>query len=120
MAESHSLGKRGEIKAVDHLLSNGYKILERNWSTGHKEIDIIAEDDNYLVFVEVKTRSIDFRVHPRDAISVPKQRNIIFAAQTYIERNLPQKEARFDIISIVFDGRHFDIEHVIDAFYPTL
>jgi len=120
MAESHLLGKRGEQTAVDHLLSNGYNILERNWSTGHKEIDIIAEDDNYIAFIEVKTRSIDFQIHPRDAISVPKQRNIIFAAQTYIERNLPQKEARFDIISIVFDGRNFDIEHIVDAFYPTL
>lgn len=120
MAESHSLGKRGEQTAVDHLLSNAYTILERNWSTGHKEIDIIAEDDNYIIFVEVKARSIDFQVHPRDAISVPKQRNIIFAAQTYIERNLPRKEARFDIISIVFDGKRFELEHICDAFYPTL
>ena len=120
MAESHSLGKRGEKIASDHLMANGYIILERNWSTGKREIDIIAESDNYIVFVEVKTRSIAFQVHPRDAVSVPKQRNIIFAAQTYIERNIPEKEARFDIISIVIDGRRHELEHITDAFYPTL
>lgn len=120
MAESHSLGKRGEKIAVDHLLANGYKIIERNWTTGKREIDIIAEDDNYIIFVEVKTRTADFQVHPRDAVSVPKQRNIIFAAHTYIERNLPDKEARFDIISIIFDRGRFQTEHIEDAFYPTL
>lgn len=120
MAESHSLGKRGEKIAVDHLLSDGYLVLERNWTTGRKEIDIIAEDENNIVFVEVKTRMADFQLHPRDAVSVPKQRNIIFAAQTYIERKLPDKEARFDIISIIFDGKHYELEHIEHAYYPTL
>jgi len=120
MAESHSLGKRGEKIALDRLLSDGYRILEKNWSAGRKEIDIIAEDDNNIVFVEVKTRTADFQMHPRDAVSVPKQRNIIFAAQGYIERKLPEKEARFDIISIIFDGKHYEVEHIEDAFYPTL
>ncbi|MEE4116183.1 MAG: YraN family protein [Marinilabiliaceae bacterium] len=120
MAESHSLGKRGEKLAVEHLLSKGYEILERNWSTGRREIDIIACDENYIIFIEVKTRTSDFQVHPRDAVSVPKQRNIIFAAQKYIERNLPVQEARFDIISIIFDGQYYEIEHIQDAFYPTL
>ncbi len=120
MAESHSLGKRGENIAVRYLLEKGYSILERNWTTGRKEIDIIAEDNNNIVFVEVKTRTIDFQIHPREAVSVPKQRNMIFAAQRYIERKLPEKEARFDIISIVVDGRKFGLEHIEDAFYPTL
>jgi len=120
MAESHSLGKRGENIAVNFLISASYKILERNWTTGHKEIDIIAEDDNNIVFIEVKTRTIDFQLHPREAVSVPKQRNMIYAAQTYIERMLPEKDARFDIISIVVDGIRFEIEHIKDAFYPTL
>ena len=120
MADSHSLGKRGEKVAADYLLSKGYTILEKNWSTGKREIDIIASDDNYIVFVEVKSRTADFQVHPRDAVSVPKQRNIIFAAQTYIERKQPEQEARFDIISIVFEGKYHKLEHIEDAFYPTL
>ena len=120
MAESHSLGKRGENIAANYLLSKGYRIVERNWITGRKEIDIIAEDDNNIVFVEVKTRTIDFQLHPREAVSVPKQRNLIYAAQTYIERTMPEKDARFDIISVVVDGRKFEVEHIEDAFYPTL
>ena len=48
MAESHSLGKRGEKLALNHLLANGYTILERNWVTGKREIDIIAEDGDAL------------------------------------------------------------------------
>lgn len=120
MAESHSLGKRGENIALNHLLSKGYSILERNWTAGRKEIDIIAEDDRNIVFVEVKTRTIDFQLHPREAVSVPKQRNMIYAAQTYIERRMPGKDARFDIISVVVNGRSFQVEHIQDAFYPTL
>lgn len=120
MAESHKLGKRGEEIALKHLTDNGYRILARNWSTGKKEIDIIAENDHFIVFVEVKTRMPDFQLHPRDAVSVPKQRNLIYAAQTWIERNCPEKEARFDIISIVTDGRMQEIEHIEHAFYPTL
>lgn len=120
MAESHSLGKTGEQAAIKYLEDNGYRILEHNWVTGHKEIDIIAEESNYIVFVEVKTRVRDFKVHPRDAVSVPKQRNIIYAAETYIKRNDIDKEARFDIISIVADGPKHEIEHIENAFYPTL
>lgn len=120
MAESHSLGKRGEKIAADYLMTNGYRLLERNWSTGKREIDIIAEDEEYLIFVGVKTRTADFQLHPRDAVSVPKQRNMIFAAQTYIERTMCEKEARFDIVSIVVDGRRYELEHIENAFYPTL
>jgi putative endonuclease len=120
MAESHKLGKLGEDIATKHLSDNGYKIVARNWSTGKREIDIIAEDDNYIIFIEVKTRTADFQLHPRDAVSVPKQRNIIFAANTWIERNSTEKEARFDIITVITDGRSRDIEHIEHAFYPTL
>jgi len=120
MADSHNLGKRGEEIALKHLTDNGYRIIARNWSTGKKEIDIIAEDDHHIVFVEVKTRMPDFQLHPRDAVSVPKQRNIIYAADTWIQRNMPSKEARFDIISVITDGRRSEIEHIEHAFYPTL
>lgn len=120
MAKSHSIGKTGERIAINHLKANGYRILEKNWVTGRKEIDIIAEDDNYIIFIEVKTRMSDFMLHPRDAVSVPKQRNIIYAAQTYIQRKEIDKEARFDIISIVIDGPKHELEHIKDAFYPTL
>jgi putative endonuclease len=120
MADSHNLGKMGEGVAVKHLKDNGYKILHRNWVTGKREIDIIAEDDEYIVFVEVKTRMVDFQLNPRDAVTVPKQRNLVFAAQTWIERNKPEKEVRFDVITVINDGHYNKIEHIKHAFYPTL
>lgn len=120
MSESHSLGKSGERLAIKYLRQNGYRILEKNWVTGRKEIDIIAEDDEFIIFIEVKTRMADFQLHPRDAVSVPKQRNIIYAAQTYIQRKEIEKEARFDIITVVVDGAKHELEHIEDAFYPTL
>ena len=120
MSESHSLGKNGERLAIKYLRQNGYKVLEKNWITGRKEIDIIAEDDEFIIFIEVKTRMADFQLHPRDTVSVHKQRNIIFAAQTYIQRNEIEKEARFDIITVVVEGAKHELEHIKDAFYPTL
>lgn len=120
MAESHSLGKQGEKLAAKHLIKSGYTIRDMNWVRGHKEIDIIAEDDDFVIFIEVKTRMSDFQVHPRDAVSVPKQRNLIFAAQAYIENNETDKETRFDIISIIVNGQQYELEHITDAFYPTL
>ena len=60
MAESHILGNKGEDIAADHLKKSGFKILFRNWKWGKHEIDIIAEKDDMVVFVEVKTRTDDF------------------------------------------------------------
>ena len=60
MAESHNLGIKGEDLAAEHLKKSGYKILFRNWKWGKNEIDIIAEKDDTVVFVEVKTRTDEF------------------------------------------------------------
>lgn len=120
MAVSHNLGKLGEEMAVAYLLNRGYSILSRNWRCGKKEIDIIASEGNQIVFVEVKTRDEGFLVHPSESVSVKKQRNIIFAAQKWIELNKPDGEARFDIITIIAGKEKSDIDHIINAWYPTL
>lgn len=120
MAKSHSLGKDGEALAAEYLTGRGYRIVEKNWSAGHKEIDIIAEDKDFIIFVEVKTRMDDFRLHPREAVSVLKQRNIISAAQSYIRKFNIEKEARFDIITIIVNGDTHELDHIEAAFYPTL
>jgi putative endonuclease len=88
MAESHNLGTEGEEFARDHLLQKGYKILHRNWKSGKKEIDIIAENKDFIVFVEVKTRTDDYLMHPRQAVTSEKQKSIIYAAEKYLERKI--------------------------------
>jgi len=120
MAESHILGKKGEDIAASHLKNAGYKILSRNWKFGKHEIDIIAQNKDVVVFAEVKTRSDDFQIHPITAITTEKQKSIIWAAEGYIKRFNIDKDSRFDVITIIKKGEQFEIDHIEDAFYPTL
>jgi putative endonuclease len=120
MAESHNLGQEGEKMAETHLINKGYKILHRNWKSGKREIDIIAENETFIVFIEVKTRTDDFHMHPRHAVTSEKQKSIIFAAESYLKKYDIDKESRFDIISIISNGKSIEVEHIEDAFYPTL
>ena len=120
MAESHILGSKGEDIAADHLKRSGYKILFRNWKWGKNEIDIIAEKDDTVVFVEVKTRTDEFLGGVASAISTEKQKSIIYAADGYIRRFNVDKESRFDVLTIIMSGETFTIDHIESAFYPTL
>jgi putative endonuclease len=101
MAESHLLGQKGEDIAAGHLKKKGYNILHRNWKWGKNEIDIVAENKDFIVFVEVKTRTEDFQLHPRHAVTSEKQRSLIYAADGYIRRYGIDKESRFDIVTII-------------------
>lgn len=120
MAVNTSLGARGEDLATQHLISKGYTIRERNWRSGRTEIDIIAETSDFIVFVEVKTRSGNYLVHPAEAVNVPKQRTIIYAASNYIRQHNLAQEARFDIITIIFDRHGPELDHIENAYYPTM
>lgn len=121
MAEHNDLGNQGEDLAIEFLVRKGYKIRHRNWISGKKEIDIIAEDGDNLVIVEVKTRSTENFEHPQEAITNGKIRNLVSAAEEYIFQFDIMLETRFDIISVIpqRDGS-FRIEHVEDAFLPPV
>lgn len=112
------LGKFGEQLAMNHLKSKGYQILNMNWRFSHKEIDIVAKKDNKIIFVEVKSRADDFFENPQDSVNMKKQRNLIDAAEYYIEVYDIHEEARFDIIAIVKKDEKYIIEHIEDAFQP--
>lgn len=120
MAESHNLGHKGEDLAAEHLKKSGYKILNRNWKAGRFELDIVAENKDFIVFIEVKTRSEEYQMHPVTAINREKQRSMIYSADAYIRRNNITKESRFDVITIIKSGNQYVIDHIEDAFYPTL
>ncbi len=120
MSDRASLGRRGEELAAGYLMKNGYTIRDRNWRSGKTEIDIIAENNAFIIFVEVKTRAADYQVHPAEAVNVPKQRTIINAASNYINRNGLVKEARFDIITVINRGTGLEIDHIENAYYPTI
>ncbi|CAA9194728.1 hypothetical protein FLA105534_00300 [Flavobacterium bizetiae] len=121
MAEHNDLGKKGEELAVEYLLKEGYKILDRNWTFQKAEIDIIAQKESILVIVEVKTRSsLDFGA-PQDFVKPKKIQLLIKAVNAYI--NDREKDfcddlnIRFDIVAIHKNGESFAIEHFTDAFY---
>jgi len=121
MAEHNDLGRLGEKLAKDFLVANGYQILEQNWVCGHKEIDIIAKDGNELVIVEVKTRRVTYLVDPEETVDKYKQQFLIWAADSYVQRNNLDVDVRFDIVAIVIDkNNEHRIEHIEDAFYPML
>ena len=121
MATHNELGALGEQIAVDYLIERGYQIIERNWSNGHKEIDIVAKDGDTIVIVEVKTRRSTYLVEPETAVDVFKQRNLIWAANSFVNRFQYDNDVRFDIISIVIDRNNEKrIEHIEDAFYPSV
>ncbi len=113
-------GNVGEKIAEEYLKNNGYRIIATNWFYKHKEIDIIAEKDSFLVIVEVKTRAKNYLIDPMYAVTKQKQKFLIEAADHYIQIKNIAKEVRFDVISIVIDGQNHIIEHYDDAFYPTL
>jgi putative endonuclease len=120
MAEFHELGKRGEELAISYFKGKGYEILETNWRKGSLEVDIIARTGQILIITEVKTRSTNYFGEPEEFVTRAKQKNLIKAANSYILQNNLDVEARFDIISVLFKGNSHKINHIEDAFYPTL
>lgn len=118
MAQHNELGKRGEELAERYLLKRNWKILERNWRFGREEIDIIAQKDDVLSIVEVKTRFSNYLGEPYEAVSKGKQRSLIRAAQHFMEKHDLDVEVRFDIISIVSNKKKTEIQHLEEAFSP--
>ena len=118
------VGNFGERAAAKHLKKNGYKILKTNYTALGNEIDIIAENRDYTVFVEVKTRSENYdktkEPRPACAVNAKKQCGIISAARYYVTRNKNNKRIRFDIIEIIVDGNSktkvLELKHLENAF----
>lgn len=117
MAEHNELGKKGEELAVAHLEQKGYVILETNYTFQKAEIDIIAQKNNVLVIVEVKTRASDVFGLPQEFVKPSKIKLLVKAANEYVEQNNSNLEVRFDIISVLKIKNKYTIEHFIDAFY---
>ena len=107
------LGRVGEKKAVDYLKKNGYKILKSNYKTPLGEIDIIAEYEDQIIFVEVKTRTNDDYGFPCEAVDKRKQEKYYKVATYYLQRTKKlDSECRFDVVEID-DGK---INHILNAF----
>lgn len=115
MLNKRELGSEYETRACKYLEDKGYSIIERNFYSKHKEIDIIARDKEYLVFIEVKYRKDNIKGTPLDAVNYLKRKNIIRAARYYIHKNYYGMDVavRFDVVSIEGDN----IVLIKDAFW---
>lgn len=116
---SSEKGKQGEAVAIDWLMKQGYVILESNWRNRHLEIDVIAQKDNEIIFIEVKTRFSKNWGAPWEAVNAKKRRLIIAAAEIYIHCKRCKLEPRFDILSILVSGGVHDVLHIPHAFHPV-
>ena len=116
MAKHNTLGKAGEQQALQHLLNKNYTLLESNYKAGKAEVDIIMQDKNFIVLVEVKTRSTNYFGTPEESVNDKKQNLLRTAAEAYMEQNNLDLEIRFDIVSVLNKGSQFSIHHIVDAF----
>jgi putative endonuclease len=99
------------------LISKGYRILAQNFRYLKAEVDIIAQKDNYLVAVEVKTRSSIAFGTPEEFLKPAQIQRIIKAVDYFVTSKDLNVEVRFDIIAIVLSTKKPQIEHIENAFY---
>ncbi len=110
--ETKQKGSYGENEACRFLISEGYKILERNFRFKHQEIDIIALDKETLAFIEVRSRK-EGLCSPEESIGPQKKKNIILVAQFYLnKRNLNDFPCRFDVVIILYKDNSINIEKI--------
>ena len=106
------IGNIGEKYTARYLRRRGYRIRERNMRNFHSEIDIIAETKEYIVFVEVKTRTAGQLFPPRAAVNSEKRRKIILASQAYMKYKNIKKTPRFDIAEVYITKEKHKVENI--------
>ena len=116
------LGKQGEALACEWLRQHGHAILERNWRSGHLEIDIITFDAEGIHFVEVKARKESIQAPPQDNVNTLKQKRLAKAAGAFLNKteSLPfgEMECFFDVIAVTFHRSAYEIEWIPQAYIP--
>ena len=113
------LGDLGEKAAVKFLWDNGLRILEKNYRNEFGEIDIIAEEDETVIFLEVKTRTSDSYGSPEEAVDSFKQKHILQSARLYLKtQDVNDRDIRFDVVSIIHneETKKNEINWIRDAF----
>lgn len=122
--KARARGDRGEKAVCRYLRLRGYRILERNFTVKGGEIDIIASRFRYIVFIEVKTRSMATNTekygHPADSVTEEKKQHLRYAASRYLASHPNSKKPRFDIAEVYLaeEGKKASpqIRHIKEAF----
>ncbi|NUM77011.1 YraN family protein [candidate division KSB1 bacterium] len=115
---TNKLGSWGEQRAAEHLEKLGYTIIARNFRHGHGEIDLVADDNGTLVFVEVKTQSSEAMGEAFNWVTRRKQRQIGRVALAYLTANqIENRDCRFDVIAVAHREDEVEIKHIPNAFW---
>lgn len=110
-------GNIGEKFASDFLKKQGYTIIKENFTNRYGEIDIIAEKDDYIVFVEVKARKVGTLVSAAESVTPEKQKKIITSSMKFLQDFDRDLQPRYDVITIeLVDERVCAIRHIVSAF----
>lgn len=117
--EKSQIGRHGEDLVCRFLMESGHCILERNFRSGHLEIDIITLDRNGIHFVEVKTRRAPVSGNVSESVGPVKQRRLAAAAARYLRQHRWDGECFFDVATVVFRGRDTEIRYIPEAFVPV-
>lgn len=120
MAAHNDFGARGEELALEYLRKKGYEVMDRNWRSGHKEIDLVVRKDNTIVFVEVKARANVFYGRPEDAVTPRKMHLLVLAADTYLRCYKIDLNVRFDVVTVTGNVEKPYIRHFERAFRPGI
>ncbi len=121
--ERMKIGKMGEELACGYLADHGHTIVERNWRSGHLEMDIVSIDREGLHFVEVKSRVAPVAASPEENVDGRKQAKLIRAAQRYLHSSEKMNkfsdiDVYFDIISVIFEGEKAEVTYFPKAYVP--
>lgn len=119
MKNKREIGAKGEQTACKFLISHGYKIIFCNYYSKYGEIDIIAEKEKYIVFVEVKTRRYNTVVRGTYAVDRNKQKKISKTAIMYLSSTGTSLQPRFDVVEIINCGLNNEVKinHIKNAFF---
>ena len=116
-AAKQAFGELGERIAERWLRRTGWRVLQRRFRSGHRDIDLVVEREGTIAFVEVKARRGDRFGQPVEAVNWRKQKELTKSAQVWIDRHgRPEESYRFDVIGVLMEGDRVRVRHVADAF----
>jgi len=111
-------GLIGERVAERWLQRRGWRVLQRRYRSGHRDIDLVVQLDNLVAFVEVKARRGARFGDPVEAVNWKKRSELVRSAWTWIERHgRPGETYRFDVVGVLVSGRRVRVRHVENAFF---
>lgn len=106
-------GRSGENIAEKYLLNNNYEIIKKNFFCRQGEIDIIAKNNEYIIFIEVKSRSGVLYGNPAEAVGGVKKKHLFNVAKYYLFKNgLEDSYIRFDVIEVLLSKGRFEVNHI--------